>query len=59
MGLLVRYQYQGGPIPNGLLHYTGNPPPSVYCDHFLDNPGTLSFSVGVFTTPSLDINFSD
>ena len=39
---------------NGLFPDTGNPPASVFCAHFSDNPGTLSLSGGVCTTPYLD-----
>ena len=55
----VGYHSQGYPIRNWLFPDTGKPPASVYCTHFLEKPGTLSLSSGVFTTPSLDsIGFS-
>ena len=51
----VRYHSKGCPIRNWLFPDTGKPPVSVYSAHFLDNPGTLSLSSGVFTTPSLNL----
>ena len=38
---------------NGLFSDTGKPPASVFCDDFLDKPGSLSSSGGVCTTPYL------
>ena len=52
--MLVGYNCQGDPIQNGLFPDTGKPSASVYCSHFLENPGTLYSLVGVCTTPSLD-----
>ena len=41
------YRRQGDPNQNRLFRDTGKPPPSLYCDHLLDKPGTLCSLGGV------------
>ena len=41
-GISGGYRRQWYPIRNGLFTDTSKPPASVFCAHFLDNPGTLS-----------------
>ena len=53
MGLSGKYLRQGYPILN-VFPDTGKPPASVFCDHLFDNPGNLSSSGGVCTTPYID-----
>ena len=53
--LSVGYRCQGYPIRNGLFPDTSKPPTSVFCAHFSDNPGTLSSTVSVCTTPYLEL----